>query len=109
MLNNFNDSFNIEHSDKSAINNKLKNIIIILINFEKIKIKLARDLDIKNNFYNKYYLINSEWFNKYLELNNITEIYNYILSNGIIENIINNNQLPYSILFQSNLYMILWG
>ena len=65
----------------------------MLINFEKIKIKMKRDLDIKNNFYDKYYLINSEWFNKYLELNNITEVYNYILSNGIIENIINNNQI----------------
>ena len=88
--NNLESNYNTEPLNISPINDKLNNIIIILINYEKIKQKMKRNLELKNNFYTTFYLINYDWFNKYLELNNLNEIYDYILNNKIIENIMNN-------------------
>ena len=54
---------------------------------------MKKALELKNNFYHQYYLINYEWFNKYLESNNMNELYNYIVNNKIIENIILKNKI----------------
>ena len=44
-----------------------------------------------NNSYNKYYILNDNWFNCYLEYHNMKDLYNYLLNKKIIENIINND------------------
>ena len=90
---NLKSSLNVKIINITSVNSKLKNIIRVLIHFEKIRQKMKLDLELNNNYYHKLYLINYDWFNKYLELNNIKEIYNYILDNKIINNIINYNPL----------------
>ena len=60
----------------SEQNKELKNIISVLIDMEKINNKMSIPLNHKNNLYDYYYIINYEWFKKYIQLNNLIEIFN---------------------------------
>ena len=72
---------------------ELNNLISILIDFEIIKRKMKKPLNLQNSHFEKYYLINYEWIKKYLELNNMVEIYNYLVKEKIVENIINDTNI----------------
>ena len=79
-------SFTIINSEQYT---KLTNVISILIDLEKIKKKMSLPLTQNNNPYEYYYLLNYEWFKKYIKLNNLTRIFNYLLNNNIVQDIIN--------------------
>ena len=70
----------------SSSNKELFILVLLLIDIEKIK-KEAK-LQIKQNN-EKYCILSIEWFKKYIELNNMNEIYEYL---------VNNNNILYSIL-----------
>ena len=72
---------------------ELNNLISILIDFEIIKRKMKKPLNLQNSHFEKCYLINYEWIKKYLELNNMVEIYNYLVKEKIVENIINDTNI----------------
>ena len=72
-------------------NKELKFIILAFIDFKIIKKKINSYFNKNNNIHEKYYLLNYDWFIKYIELNNIRSIYNNkLINNNNIENIINN-------------------
>ena len=90
-LENTNDKIN----DRSGIkiNEELKKLILFYIDFDEIKKKMKNTL---NQSYNNsafkdcyYYLLNYDWFMKFLELTDITHIYKSFMNNKIIERIEN--------------------
>jgi len=58
-------------SKNDGMNKEIRNIISIIIDLENIKNKMKMPL-ISNNL-DEYYLLNYNWFKKYLELNNVNE------------------------------------
>ena len=80
-----------------TINEELKNLILLYIDYEDLKKKMKNSLSVNNNndnISNYYYLLNYEWIKKYINLNNMDNIFNYIINNNIIEKIINYELLP---------------
>ena len=73
----FNTNYNylIMNYDNNEMNKELKNFLSIK---EKIKNKMRMPLDSENS--DEYYLLNYNWFKKYLELNNVNDtIYEYLV------------------------------
>ena len=66
-------------------------MILALIDSEKIKKETNLPLNSNNNKFNNYYLLNFEWLFSYIKLYNLNELYNKLINNKIIENIVNNN------------------
>jgi len=75
-------SLNLAHDEK---NEELKNCISIIIDSEKINYKMKMPLNSENS--DVYYLLNYDWFRKYLELNNINEEIYENLVNSVKNNI----------------------
>ena len=75
-------SLNLAHDEK---NEELKNCISIIIDSEKINYKMKMPLNSENS--DAYYLLNYDWFRKYLELNNINEEIYENLVNSVKNNI----------------------
>ena len=65
----------------------LINIISLMIDTKIIKRKISQSL--KEAKQEQYYLLNYEWFKKYIQLKNMTEIFNYLNDNKIVESYIN--------------------
>ena len=66
-------------SKNDGMNKEIRNIISIMIDLENIKNKMKMPL-ISNNL-DEYYLLNYNWFRKYLELNNVNEKeYEYLVN-----------------------------
>ena len=63
---------------------QLRILLSALIDSELIKEKIKLNLK-ENTFEKKYYLLNFDWFKEYIEQNNMSEIYNNIVNNHIIE------------------------
>ena len=61
-------------------NKILSSLILFFITSEKIKKKIKFPIKSNNNN-EQYYLLNVNWFNKYLELNNMSTIFNFFLNN----------------------------
>ena len=87
----------IDNNHNNNFNEELKQLILFYIDFDEIKKKMKKVL-IQN--YNKntfkdssYYLLNYDWFMKFLELANMTHIYKFLMNNNIIESIENYNNL----------------
>ena len=59
--------------------------------------KIMKDSLIQNH-YSKingyYYLLNYEWFKTFLKINNMANIFDYMVNNKIIENLSNYDRLP---------------
>ena len=47
--------------------NQIEKLIYIMIDLQKTNIKINLSLD-KNTYYEKYYLINSDWFNEFSKI-----------------------------------------
>ena len=76
------------------LNKEIKNAILVLIDLVKLKIRINIPLNQYNdNNYQEYYPLDFDWFKNYLEFNNIDKIYNHLLNNKIIENIINSGNV----------------
>ena len=78
-------------NERMELNKQLISIILILLDFEIIKKQMNYPLNRRNNDFQNYYLLNYEWFKKYLEEYNMNNIYNYLKDKRIIEKIFNNN------------------
>ena len=61
--------------------NQIEKLIYIMIDLQKTNIKINLSLD-KNTYYEKYYLINSDWFNEFSKNSQM----NILLNNNIIFN-----------------------
>jgi hypothetical protein len=75
--------------EEEKLNKSTKNMLLALIDLEKIKKKTSLPLNANNNKLNKYYLLNFEWFLSYIKLYNLNELYNKFINNKIIEKSIN--------------------
>ena len=77
-------------------NEDLKKLIYLYIDYHEIKKKI--NVCAIENYYNKsnenYYLLNNDWFKNYLNINNLTSIYDYLLRNDVIKKINNYDNLP---------------
>ena len=77
-------------------NEDLKKLIYLYIDYNEIKKKI--NVCAIENHYNKsnenYYLLNNNWFKNYLNINNLTKIYDYLISNDVIKKINNYDNLP---------------
>ena len=80
------------HEDKK-LSSTTKNMLLVLIDSEKIKKKTNFPLSANNNKLNKYYLLNLEWFLYYIKFYNLDNLYNHLINNKIIENIINKDYI----------------
>ena len=82
-----------ERSDIKIINEELKHLILFYIDFDEIKKKMnySLNLNYNNNSLKDcyYYLLNYDFFMKFLELTNMTHIFKFLMNNKIIENIEN--------------------
>ena len=78
-------------NNEIKLNNELKNIILILIDSEKMKKKMSYPLNKYNYQFNLYYLLNYDWLEKYLEFTKMKDFYEFLVKNKIIENFIKNN------------------
>ena len=85
----------IQNIKQHEINKYLINMIAILIDSEKLKKKMLNNFGQNKNI---YYLLNYNWFKKYIELNNLNEIYEFLKNNKIIENKVKNNNINNKIL-----------
>ena len=86
---------------KKDFRQPLKNILSVMIDLEKIKRKISKSL--KENKEEKYFLLNYKWFKKYIKLNHMDEIFNYLTLNKIVESYINNNYTENT--FQNDIYI----
>jgi len=96
------------NSNNERMNKILKNILSIIIDSEKIKYKMKMPLNSGN--LDQYYLLNYDWFKKYLELNNVhDEIYEHLV-NSVKKNInicnINKNKVKNEILIDKMMLQI---
>ena len=86
---------NVQDNSIKIINKQQKkeliNVISVLIDLEKIKTKMSCPLNQNKNYSEIYYILNYEWFKKYIDLNNITEVFNFLLNNNMVQDIININ------------------
>ena len=76
-------------ADNIFIKERLKILILFYIDFKDLKAKSGQLLN-QNYYHNnfgEYYLLNHQWFMKYLDTNNFTNIYHYLMTNCIIENV----------------------
>ena len=72
--------------DNDEMNKELKNILSIIIDSEKINYKMRVTLNSGTS--DEYYLLNYNWFKKYLELNNVNDTrYEYLVK--LVKNNIN--------------------
>ena len=94
---------NIERTIK-----ELKNILSIIIDSKKIKYKMKMPLNSRNS--DEYYLLNYDWFRKYLELNNVNDVIYEYLVNSVKNNLnisnINNNKIKNEILINNIIQQI---
>ena len=72
------------------IRDEIKCILYVLIDFIRMEKKIKIPLN-KNTGYDKYYLINNEWMNKYLQYYNLASLYNNQTILQTLDDIINNN------------------
>ena len=83
----------------NIINEELKKLILLYIDYDKIKNKMKNALiqNYNNNniyfYYNSYYLININWLYKFLEINKLENIYDFLIQNDIINKIDNYEKL----------------
>jgi hypothetical protein len=66
------------------------------MNYDELKKKSRNFLNTNhsnNNHASSYYLLNYDWFKKYIELNNMTTIFKLLMSNNIIQRINNYDAL----------------
>ena len=76
----------IMNYDNDEMNKELKNILSIIIDSEKINYKMRVTLNSGTS--DEYYLLNYNWFKKYLELNNVNDTrYEYLVK--LVKNNIN--------------------
>jgi len=66
-------------------------MILALFDSEKIKKKINLPLNSKNNKFNRYYLLNLDWFLSYINYYNLNNLYNILINNKIIENFVKND------------------
>jgi len=79
------------HEDKK-LSSTTENILLALIDLEKIKKKTNLPLNANNNNkLDKYYLLNLDWFLYYIKLYNLDNLYNHLINNKILENIVKND------------------
>jgi len=78
-------------TDNNYLDNSTKNMILALFDSEKIKKKINLPLNSKNNKFNRYYLLNSDWFLSYINYYNLNNLYNNLINNKIIENLVKND------------------
>ena len=86
VKNNFNNNFN-----NIQIRKEIENFIYIIIDMKKIIKKMKMSL-VQNSQYEKYYIINFEWFLEYMKFFNLYNLFTNQLINQTIENIINNSK-----------------
>ena len=79
-------NINLEKLAKNRIS--LQNVLSIMIEAELIKKKMKKSL--KGSKEEKYYFLNSNWLNKYIELKNMKEIIDNLIEDKIIESYIKN-------------------
>jgi hypothetical protein len=85
----------IEESIISGVNNgiykfkELRNILSIILDIEKIKHKM--NMNLYSGSSDEYYLLNYDWFKKYLELNNVNDTIYENLVKSVKNNISNIN------------------
>jgi len=93
IINNFDKFGNIGSvtPGDEKLNISTKNMILALIDSEKIKKKTNSTMNANNNSFNKYYMLNLEWLCSYNNLYKLNELYNHLIKNKIIEKIVNNN------------------
>ena len=79
----------------------LKNILSVMVDSQLVKKKMSKSL--KQSQKENYYLLNYKWFIKYIQSNNMKELFDYIISNNIVESYLNkeneNNELNNNINF----------
>jgi len=80
---------NVTSHEDIKLSSTTKNVLLVLIDSEKIKKKINLSLNANNNKLNKYYLLNLEWFLYYIKFYNLDNLYNHLINNKTIENIIN--------------------
>ena len=73
-----------------SIRKEIENFIYIIIDMKKIIKKMKMPL-IQNSQYEKYYIINFEWFLEYTKFFNLYNLFTNNIINQEIENIINNS------------------
>ena len=84
--NSLNNNFN-----NMQIRKEIENFIYIIIDMKKIIKKMKMSL-VQNSQYEKYYIINFEWFLEYMKFFNLYNLFTNQLINQTIENIINNSK-----------------
>jgi hypothetical protein len=84
---------NVAPDEDQKLSSITKNMILVLIDSEKIKKKTNLPLNANNNKFNKYYLLNLEWFLSYIKLYNLNELYTKLNNNKIIENLVNKDYI----------------
>ena len=67
--------------------NPLKNVLSVILDAEIIKKKSSKSLTQSKEEY--YYLLNFKWFQKYIKMNKLNEIFDYLINNNILESYIN--------------------
>ena len=93
-ISNNNNNLKQLNNQNDYIKIKVINLISILIDSEIIKKKMKYSLSTNHKkYYSQYYIINYNWFKNYIELNNMKNIYDYLINNRIIENIIKNDNI----------------
>ena len=93
-------SKNPEEADKNK-KQSLINIISLMIDSEIIKRKISKSLKEANQ--EQYCLLNYEWFKKYIQLKNMTEIFNYLNESKILKSYINHKNEENIIRNKSNI------
>ena len=77
------------------VNQSVKNLILFFIDYKDLQMKSKNFLkdNYKNNICGYYYLLNYQWFLKYLEVYNLTNLFQYLMKGNIIETIKNYDRL----------------
>ena len=70
------------------LDNSIKNMVLALFDSEKLKKKIKLPLNSINNKFNRYYLLNLDWFLSYINYYNLNNLYNKFINNKILENIV---------------------
>ena len=79
----------------NSVNESLKNLILFYIDYIELERKSKNSLkdNYINNHFGYYYLLNFQWFQKYLEVFDLGHVFSYLMKNNIIEFIINYDEL----------------
>ena len=90
-----------------TINDELKDLILLYIDYNDLKKKMKNSLiSNENNINNYYYLINYDWLKTFINLNNMDNIFDFLLNNHKLENICNNDYLTIDEKISKIIYMI---